>query len=143
MTGRVVQINVSRGGLPKFPIAEGNLTAEGFEGDVCAHPQIHGGPNQAVLMVAAEVIEVLRTKGYPVYPGALGENLTTEGLDTALWRQGQQYRVGEAVIELTKPRSPCTQLDIYGGNYQERAPFDQDFFTIERVEWDVFEIRIG
>jgi MOSC domain-containing protein YiiM len=114
MTGRVIQVNVSRGGLPKRPIADGNLTASGFEGDSCAHPEIHGGPRQVVLMVASEAIEALRAKGYPVYPGALGENLTTEGLDPALWRAGQQYRVGEAVIELTKVRAPCNTLNIYG-----------------------------
>jgi MOSC domain-containing protein YiiM len=114
MTGRVVQVNISRGGLPKRPIAEGNLTATGFEGDAWAHPQLHGGPNQAVLLIASEAIEALRSKGYPVYEGALGENLTTEGLEPARWRSGQQYRVGEAIIELTKVRAPCNALDVYG-----------------------------
>jgi MOSC domain-containing protein YiiM len=114
MTGTILQINISRGGIPKRPIAEGNLTATGFEGDAWAHPQIHGGPLQSVLLIASEAIEALRAKGYPVYPGALGENLTTEGLSHADWRMGQQYRVGQAVIELTKPRAPCNTLDVYG-----------------------------
>src|ERR1700735_2919931 len=99
MTGRVVQMNISPGGFPKRPIAQGMLTATGVEGDFWAHPQIHGGPNQAVLLLALETIERLRDKGYPIYEGALGENLTTEGLDPARWRAGQQYRVGEAVVE--------------------------------------------
>ena len=114
MTGHVVQINISRGGLPKRPIAQGNLAATGFEGDSCAHPQIHGGPMQTVLLIASEAIQALRSKGYPVYEGALGENLTTEGLDPAKWRAGQQYRVGEAIIELTKVRAPCDNLNVYG-----------------------------
>ena len=114
MTGRVVQINISRGGLPKRAVSEGVLTSSGFEGDSWAHPQIHGGPNQTVLMIASEAIDELRAKGYPVYAGALGENLTTEGLDRARWRAGQRYSVGEAVIELTKVRAPCSQLNIYG-----------------------------
>lgn len=114
MTGRVVQINISRGGLPKRPIAQGNLTATGMEGDSWAHPQIHGGPTQTVLLIALESIELLRSKGYPVYEGALGENLTTEGIDPARWRAGQQFRVGEAIIELTKVRAPCNSLNVYG-----------------------------
>ena len=119
MTGRIIQINISRGGIPKRPVAEGNLTAAGVEGDSWAHPNIHGGPLQAVLLIASEAIEALLAKGYLVYPGALGENLTTEGMDPAAWRAGQQYRVGEALIELTKPRAPCNTLNVYGPAIQE------------------------
>jgi MOSC domain-containing protein YiiM len=114
MTGQILQINVSSGGLPKRPVAQGRLTVTGFEGDAWAHPQIHGGAMQTVLLIASEAIELLRAKGYPVYPGALGENLTTAGLDHAQWRSGQQYRVGEAIIELTKVRAPCNTLNVYG-----------------------------
>jgi MOSC domain-containing protein YiiM len=119
VTGRVLQINISRGGLPKRPIAAGDLTSEGFEGDSWAHPEIHGGPQKAVLMIASELIESLRAKGFSVYPGALGENLTTEGLEPARWRMGQQYLVGQAVIELTTIRTPCNSLDIYGPAIQK------------------------
>jgi MOSC domain-containing protein YiiM len=114
VTGRILQINVSRGGIPKLAIAEGNLTLEGFDGDSWAHPQIHGGREQAVLLIASEAIEALREKGYPVYPGALGENLTTEGLSPSGWRHGQEYQVGQAVIELTRVREPCNALNVYG-----------------------------
>jgi len=114
MSGQVIQINISPGGLPKRPILAGNITHAGVEGDSWAHPNIHGGPRQAVLLIASEVIDALKAKGYPVYPGALGENLTTEGLDPLLWRAGQQYRVGEAIIELTKVRAPCNALNVYG-----------------------------
>jgi MOSC domain-containing protein YiiM len=122
MTGTVLQINVSRGGLPKRAIAEGELTRGGFAGDSWAHPNIHGGPKQAVLLIANELIERLRGKGYPVYPGALGENLTTSGMDPDLWRAGQLYRVGEAEIELTKLREPCNQLNVYGPPIKKEIP---------------------
>jgi MOSC domain-containing protein YiiM len=52
--------------------------------------------------------------GYPVYYGALGENLTTRGLDPREMRAGQRFRVGQAVIELTQVRGPCKSLDVYG-----------------------------
>lgn len=114
MTGTIIQINVSWGGLPKRAIPEGFLTPLGLENDKCAHPQIHGGPDQAVLLITAETIEELIGRGYPVYYGALGENFTTRGLDRRQMRLGQQFRVGDALIELTKIRRPCRALDIYG-----------------------------
>jgi MOSC domain-containing protein YiiM len=90
------------------------LTPLGLAGDACAHPAIHGGPGQAVLLLAAEVIDELKSLGYPVFYGALGENLTTRGLDRRQLRIGQQLRAGGALIEITKVRGPCASLDIYG-----------------------------
>jgi MOSC domain-containing protein YiiM len=113
MNGIIVQVNTSPGGVPKRPVLLGTLTRTGFDTDAFAHPRIHGGPDQAVLLIANETIEGLAALGYPVYPGALGENLTTSGLNPKHWRSGQQFRVGSARIELTKPRAPCRTLDAY------------------------------
>ncbi len=91
------------------------LTASGIEGDGHRDLLNHGGPDKAVLMVAAELLDQLAAQGFPVYPGALGENLTVTGLDPQTWRAGQRYAIGsEAVIELTKLRTPCTNLYVYG-----------------------------
>jgi MOSC domain-containing protein YiiM len=114
VTGSIVQVSISRGGIPKLPIPEGFVTPHGIEGDRWAHPQIHGGPRQAVLLICSEVVDELAAKGYRVFYGALGENLTTRGLDRREMRAGQRYRVGEAFIELTKVRAPCSTLDVYG-----------------------------
>lgn len=114
MTGTIIQINISPGGLPKRPIAGGTITPLGLAGDGWAHPQIHGGPHQAVLIIASETIDELRSRGYPVFYGALGENLTTRGLDRRQLRIGQQLRAGGALIEITKVRGPCAALDVYG-----------------------------
>jgi MOSC domain-containing protein YiiM len=117
--GVIVQINVSLGGIPKRPIAAGMITPLGLEGDACAHPQIHGGPRQAVLLIAAETVDELKARGYPVFYGALGENLTTRGLDRRQLRIGQQLRAGAAVLEITKVRGPCAALDVYGPAVKE------------------------
>lgn len=114
MTGSIVQINISPGGIPKRSIAEAEVTPVGIRGDSWAHPQIHGGPNQAVLLITSEGLEELVAQGYPVFAGALGENLTTVGLDRRLIRVGQRYRVGDVVLEISKMRSPCATLDVYG-----------------------------
>jgi MOSC domain-containing protein YiiM len=114
MTGRIVQINVSRGGVPKRPVPQALVTPRGLEGDLCAHPEIHGGPRQAVLLIAAEVVDELIARGYPLFYGALGENLTTRGLDRRLLRIGQTLRAGGARLEITRLRGPCSALDVYG-----------------------------
>jgi MOSC domain-containing protein YiiM len=112
--GVIVQINVSPGGIPKRPIAAGMITPLGLVGDACAHPQIHGGLRQAVLLIAAETVDELKALGYPVFYGALGENLTTRGLDRRQLRIGHQLRAGAAILEITKVRGPCAALDVYG-----------------------------
>jgi MOSC domain-containing protein YiiM len=119
MTGSIIQINVSPGGVPKRPIAEAELTPEGIRGDAWAHPQIHGGPNQAVLLITSEGIGQLIAQGYPVFPGALRENLTTAGLDRRQMRLGQRYRIGQVLLEITKMRAPCGTLDVYGPSIKQ------------------------
>jgi MOSC domain-containing protein YiiM len=120
MTGYIVQINISRGGVPKRAIPEGVITPLGLEGDLCAHPEIHGGPRQAVLLIAAETVDELIARGYPLYYGALGENLTTRGLDYRQLRVGQTLRAGGAVLQITKVRAPCSALDVYGPTIKQQ-----------------------
>lgn len=119
MTGSIVQVNISPGGIPKRAIAEGEVTPLGLRGDGWAHPEIHGGSNQALLLITSEGLEELIAQGYPLFAGALGENLTIRGLDRRQMRLGQRYRAGEVVLELTKMRSPCATLDVYGPSIKQ------------------------
>ncbi len=123
MTGSILQINISPGGIPKRPIPEAIITTEGIRGDRWSHPDIHGGPNQALLIITSEGIDELIAQGLPLFPGALGENLTTLGLDRRQIRIGQRYRTGEIFFELTKRRAPCATLNVFGPGIQN-AIFD-------------------
>jgi MOSC domain-containing protein YiiM len=114
LLGEVVQINISPGGLPKFPVSEGLISTFGIEGDVQAHSKIHGGPRKAILLIASEVVDELAARGYPVFYGALGENLTTRGIPIRDLRIGDRLRAGDALLEITQPRGPCTALDAFG-----------------------------
>ena len=119
MQGVIVQVGISLGGLPKRAISGGLITPLGLEGDLHAHPAIHGGPRKAILMVASEVIDDLVARGYPLFPGALGENLTTRGITIRDIRIGDRLRAGGATLEITAPRGPCTGLDVYGESLKE------------------------
>ncbi len=124
MTGSIVQINISPGGIPKCPIPEAEVLSGGIRGDSWAHPKIHGGPNQALLLIGVEAIDHLRSFGYPLFYGALGENLTIAGLDRTRMRAGQRYRAGGVLLDLTKLREPCATLDEYGIGIQ-RLMYDK------------------
>lgn len=126
MRASVLQLNVSNGGVPKHPIAEGQITATGLIGDRQAHPQFHGGPRQALLLITNEGLEELKRDGFALYPGALGENVTTQGLDRRTVRLGQRYRLGNVIVEITKMRRPCDQLNPYGEGSIQSAIFDKD-----------------
>jgi MOSC domain-containing protein YiiM len=115
--GTVIQVSVSRGGIPKRPVPKGALTATGITGDSWRY-RFHGGPRQAVLLITIEGIEELVARGFPLCAGALGENLTTRGLDRRALRFGQRLRVGSATIELTRMRQPCATLNVYGPGIQ-------------------------
>jgi MOSC domain-containing protein YiiM len=123
--GSILQINVSQGGVPKRPVQDALVTPLGIEGDLHAHPEIHGGPRKALLLITSEGIEELKALGFPLFYGALGENLTTRGVDRRAWRIGQRWRIGGVIVELTRVRVPCATLNVYGRGIQE-AMYDQE-----------------
>ena len=113
MEGTILQVSISLGGIPKRAISEGFITPLGVEGDAHAHPNIHGGLRKAILLIASEIVDDLAARGFPVFYGALGENLTTRGIDVRDLRIGDQLRAGGAMLEITQPRGPCSALDVY------------------------------
>lgn len=119
MLPKVIQISISKGGVPKLPIPQAELDAFGILGDQHRY-KYHGGRNKAILLIAAEVIDSLREEGWPLFRGALGENLTTSGLNHRSWRTGLRYRIGTVVLQLTTPRQPCATLNPYGLGIQKR-----------------------
>jgi MOSC domain-containing protein YiiM len=129
VTGRIVQLSVSAGGLPKRPVPRARVTPLGLDGDAHRNARHHGGPDRALCLFPLERIEALRAEGHPVTPGSLGENLTVSGLDWDAVGPGARFRVGAAVvIEVTRFTSPCVNIRpaFRDGGYarvsQERHP---------------------
>ena len=118
MTGAVLQVSISPGGVPNHAIGCGDATVGGIAGDGWRHPQFHGIPRRAILLITAEGLDEIEAMGFSVYPGALGENLTTRGLDRRALRIGQRFRCGTATIQLTELRFPCGTLSVYGKGIQ-------------------------
>ena len=128
-SGRIVQISVSPGGVPKRPVESADVTAGGVAGDAQRDLEHHGGPDRALCLFPMELIRTLQAEGHPIAPGQIGENLSVEGLDWDTVAPGVRLLRGEDVlVEVTRYTSPCGNIRaaFTGGNYarvsQKRHP---------------------
>ena len=99
-------------GLPKSPVAEAEITSAGVVGDFnrYRHDRLADELDSAVLLIPKETIETLDREGWPVRPGDLGENLTTEGIAYDALAPGRRVQVGPVLLEVTRACDPCTNL---------------------------------
>ena len=72
-------------------------------------------PNlRQVHLLHAELFDELVAGGFAVFPGEMGENITTRGLDVLAMPRGTRLRIGsDAIIEVTGLRNPCSQIDRF------------------------------
>lgn len=128
-TGRIVQISISPGGVPKLAVPAARVTAQGVDGDAHRDREHHGGPERAVCVYSMEALRQLVAEGHAVAPGTLGENVTVEGLDWAAIAPGARLLLGDDVLlEVTRYTSPCTNIKAafkdgeFGRVSQKRHP---------------------
>ena len=111
MPARVLQVNVSDGGVPKRAVFEAWVGTDGLSGDAVNHPKVHGGPERAVCLFPVELIRALQDEGHPVFPGSTGENLTTAGVDWSSLAPEAVVEVGADVrLQLTTRVEPCRTI---------------------------------
>jgi MOSC domain-containing protein YiiM len=106
----LTQINISAGGMPKLPVLQAQVATHGLVGDRQKNLKVHGGLNRAICIYSEELYQWLRDSGINVSNGQIGENFTTRGLDLGSLKTGDRLRVGKCTIEITKVRTPCSQL---------------------------------
>ncbi len=89
-----------------------------LDGDGQADLKVHGGEHKAVYAYPLEHYAFWsrglgrNDLGY----GQFGENLTVEGLLEEQVNIGDVYRIGEALLQVSQPRSPCFKLGIRMGD---------------------------
>jgi len=112
-TGRVHQVNVSPGGVPKLPVPGAQVRRLGLDGDGHTEPEpIHGGELQAVSIYCIEALARVAADGHRAFAGAYGESLTLEGIDWPALGPGDRLAIGDGdlLVELTKPAAPCQTI---------------------------------
>jgi MOSC domain-containing protein YiiM len=126
MVPAVVSVNLS----PKHSFGKAAtmtirlLAGLGIEGDAHAgvtvkhRSRVAKDPTQPNLrqvhLLHAELHDELRALGFDVAAGALGENITTRGIDILALPVGTLLHLGEsAVVEVTGLRNPCAQIDKF------------------------------
>lgn len=131
--------------IDKRPVP-GRVTVrtDGVVGDVQCDRRHHGGPDKAVYAYAVEDGRWWADQlGCHVPPGWFGENLTTIGLDITGALIGERWRLGGAVtgvvVEVTMPRTPCTNLSHRVG----RQAFHREFARAGRVGAYLRVLEVG
>jgi MOSC domain-containing protein YiiM len=105
-------------GIFKNPV-DGTVTVAGVNlaGDDQADRTVHGGPDRAVYVYAAEDYAWWeRELGRELSPGTFGENLTPQGVDVNGALVGERWRVGTTELQITTPRFPCYKLAMKMGD---------------------------
>jgi molybdopterin adenylyltransferase len=109
--GKLLHVCVSaKKGIAKHEVPSLILQTEyGAKGDAHA-----GEWHRQVSLLAHVDIESMRAKGLKLRPGAFGENLVIDGLDTDSLGIGSQLRIGPVLLELTQIGKVChTRCAIY------------------------------
>ena len=120
--GRVLSINIARESQPQTGSTSGSRTGinkssvvgpvrlrdDGVVGDHVVDRVNHGGYNKAVYAYAREDALWWEEKiGKDIAPGQFGENITTLDLDLSGAVIGEQWRIGDLLLEVAEPRIPC------------------------------------
>ena len=90
------------------------LDVEDVKGDTICDRKHHGGIDQAVYGFSLKHYDYFKN----LHPdldwklGMFGENLTMDDLDETKIHVGDTFKVGETILEVTKPRQPCMTLGV-------------------------------
>jgi MOSC domain-containing protein YiiM len=89
------------------------LDALNLAGDAQADLVHHGGPDRAVCAYAIENYALWEREYGKEFPlGAFGENVTLRGLVEDQVCIGDLFRWGEALLQVTMGRVPCSKIDM-------------------------------
>lgn len=115
---KIVQLNVKEKipnevGLPKHPLEKAKVTTVGMTGDYnnYRHDSLDNTPEQALLIMPLEMIKKLNEEGWPMQPGDIGENLTTEGLPYDAFQPESKFKVGSVEFQISYACTPCHNLE--------------------------------
>ncbi len=106
-------------GIYKYPVDISIfLDTEDVRGDRVVDRRYHGGVDKACYLYSLNHYPYWKEK-YPDLDweyGMFGENLTIDGFDEQSIKIGATYSLGDAIVQISRPRQPCYKLGIRFGN---------------------------
>ncbi|MBQ0794530.1 MOSC domain-containing protein [Zhongshania sp.] len=105
-------------GIFKEPVASSvYVSSAGIESDNIVDLSVHGGADQAVYLYSQEDYQWWAGfLGRELEPGLFGENLTTQGFDLRELVIGDRLMIGNTILEISAPRTPCFKLAVRMGD---------------------------
>lgn len=102
-------------------------------------------PNlRQVHLLHRELLDELAAEGYAVAPGAMGENVTTAGVDLLGLPSDTRLQLGEeAVVRVTGLRNPCVQLEQLGAGLMRRLVFPGPSGDLVRLAGVMGVVEVG
>jgi MOSC domain-containing protein YiiM len=106
-TDPFTRVKSGRTGIDKRPVdGPVRLTPSGVDGDTICDLVHHGGPDQAVYAYSTDDLAYWSAElGRPVT--TVGQNLTVSAVDCSGAVVGERWQVGETVLAVRGPRTPC------------------------------------
>ncbi|MCK8520540.1 MOSC domain-containing protein [Aquimarina sp. D1M17] len=102
-------------GIYKYPVEKPIfLGKEDVENDHVVDRRVHGGVDKACYLYGVENYSYWKEK-YPQLDwdfGMFGENLTIEGFSENQVKIGSIYKLGTALVQISRPRQPCYKLGV-------------------------------
>ncbi|MEH7238023.1 MOSC domain-containing protein [Bacillus sp. JJ1562] len=97
--------------IRKQAVEEAFLTKDGFRGDGVADLKHHGGPDRAVCIYPYEHYSLWESEFFVQFTlPTFGENLTLTNMEEKDVYIGDIYLVGDAIIQITQGRIPCSTI---------------------------------
>lgn len=134
--------NPIRSGIVKRPVtvASLRLDALNLEEDRQADLTVHGGADKAVYAYPSEHLPRWNEElGVSFGIGTFGENLSTAGWLEDAVRIGDVWAWGDALLQVSQPRSPCYKLATVTG----RPDLLKRFVRSGRTGWYLRVLRPG
>lgn len=141
MEGTVLQLNIGksnqyiwngkneRSAIGKQSVRDAFLTKNGFIGDDVEDTKHHGGPDRAVCLYPFEHYSRWEDEfNVQLMVPAFGENLTVKGLPEKDVNIGDVFQLGEAVIEVSLGRVPCSTISKHNNlSFLLKRVFDTNY----------------
>jgi MOSC domain-containing protein YiiM len=101
------------------PQSEITVDIDKIMGDRVQNLKYHGGDDRVIHIYPSEHYSYWK-EAYPekkdfFYPASIGENISSIGLIEKDVYIGDIYRIGEVVLQVTEPRTPCGSIDLKYG----------------------------